>query len=688
MLEENENKIIRLIKLAPAFIIFISAITTFIIIKSNNANFNQHIKEIEQETIQESKKQVKREVERVYDYIDFEKKRVKKEIKRNLKLRVYEAHSIAENIYLQNHGKSKEEIKKLIYDTLKPIRFNSSRGYYFILDSKHIVQMHPISNYLKGKNILRMKDAKGKHLLEEFNKIIEDKGEGFLTWWWTKSNDKINSYEKIGFIKRFEALDLFIVSGEYIKDYEDSLKVDILEKVKNIQFLNNGYIFIFNEDGTLLNHINPSLINSNMFDSKNQKRKETFENLLKSAKSKNQFYTYSTIKPSTGKFSQKTSYVKPFEEWNWIIGSGVYINEINNILSKKKKHLVKNNKNQLYQVLVISLILFTFLIALSIYFSKIIKQRFIKYKTDVKIKNDQLKLLNNTLESKVLLRTEELESINKQLQQTIQDLSKTKEDLSISQKMATLGELVSSITHEINTPLGISLTSISHIEELTKKTKKLFETDEMTEEEFISYLDNTIELSKIITFNLKSTGSLVKSFKTIALDQSFEEQREFFLKEYLEQILLALKSKTKKHNIEIKIVCDKSIVLNTYPNLIFQIITNLINNSILHGFSKNSKGTICIFIEEFDKIIKINYEDNGSGIPPHLINNIFDKYFTTKKGKGGTGLGLHIIQNIVNEHLQGKIEIDTSNKQGVRFVITIPKKIKSITIAKDKTWQS
>ena len=204
--------------------------------------------------------------------------------------------------------------------------------------------------------------------------------------------------------------------------------------------------------------------------------------------------------------------------------------------------------------------------------------------------------------------------------------------------------------------------------------EKAYANEEMSQEDFEKFIKNIKEISNILSINLNNTIDLVKSFKNVAVDQATNEQRTFDIKEYILEILLALKSKTKKTKIDIEVECNENLVLNSYPGYISQILTNLVNNSILHGFDKNEEGKIDIIITDLKENIEIIYQDNGKGIPENLSDSIFNQYFTTKKGKGGTGLGLYIIKELVTNKLNGNIEIGQI-KKGFKIIVNLPKTI-------------
>lgn len=296
--------------------------------------------------------------------------------------------------------------------------------------------------------------------------------------------------------------------------------------------------------------------------------------------------------------------------------------------------------------------------------------------TQLKEISNKLNELNKNLEEEVNKRTielkvtnEELADSNEELQTTICNLEETQKQLVISEKMASLGGLVAGVAHEINTPIGIGITGITHFIEQNKKINKLYKEEEMTEEEFEHFLENSLEIANSINTNLIRTAQLVKSFKQISVDQTTEEKREFILKNYLEEILLSMINTTRKEGINISIDCDENIKIYSCPGSFSQIITNLVFNSIMHGFSDKTNGNITIKATLEDKKLKIIYTDDGKGIKEEDINKIFDPFFTTNRNNGGTGLGLNIIYNIVVSTLKGSITCKSKENEGVEFTI-------------------
>lgn len=315
----------------------------------------------------------------------------------------------------------------------------------------------------------------------------------------------------------------------------------------------------------------------------------------------------------------------------------------------------------------ISQVLFTLANQLStIAYQNILQSRHIH---ELKQSRIEINNLNLSLEQKVEERTVELEESNDELEQTITHLKQTQNQLVEAEKMASLGGLVAGVAHEINTPIGIGLTGITYFLDITEEIEKKYADDTMSQEEFEAYLNTSKELAKQINTNLERTAHLVRSFKQVAVDQTSEEKREFNFKEYLNDIILSLDNVIKQTNLDIEINCKEDIIIKSYPGALYQIISNLILNSIRHAYEQKEKGTIMIDISMENDNINILYKDDGKGISKENLPKIFEPFFTTNREAGGTGLGLNVIYNIVTNNLKGTIKCDSKEGEGVIFAI-------------------
>jgi len=285
----------------------------------------------------------------------------------------------------------------------------------------------------------------------------------------------------------------------------------------------------------------------------------------------------------------------------------------------------------------------------------------------------EILVLNETLEHKVEDRTKKLKESNQELEKSMEKLKKTQDTLIETEKMASLGELVAGVAHEINTPIGLSLTGITHFISTSNKISKLYENDELNEEDFENFIKMSGELATSININLEKTANLVRSFKQVAVDQSSDGKREFELVSYLDEILLSINNITKKSKVTINIDAPKAITIKGYPGVISQVFTNLIMNTLKHGYDNIPATTIDITIKDTDDTIDIEYKDYGKGISEKNLAKIFNPFFTTKRDDGGSGLGLSIIYNLITTKLNGTIQCKSIENEGTTFSIAMPK---------------
>ena len=291
---------------------------------------------------------------------------------------------------------------------------------------------------------------------------------------------------------------------------------------------------------------------------------------------------------------------------------------------------------------------------------------------ELRLSEKKLRHLNEELENRVIKRTEELMKANETLKKTVEELKQTQEQLVESEKMAALGSLVSGVAHEINTPVGIGVTAASHLVEKVEIYKNLYSEGKLRRSDFEELLLVASESSSLMLSNLRKAIKLIKSFKMVAVDQSSDEKREFFLKEYIGETLRSLNHRLKRGNYHVTINCPDDLKLVSYPGAFYQIFTNLIFNTLVHGFKGQKEGKIGFDItEESGKVIMV-FSDNGKGIPDDKIKKIFEPFYTTSRDSGGSGLGLHIVYNIVKGTLKGRIKCESDINIGTRFIIEFP----------------
>lgn len=246
------------------------------------------------------------------------------------------------------------------------------------------------------------------------------------------------------------------------------------------------------------------------------------------------------------------------------------------------------------------------------------------------------------------------------------------DELIEKEKMASLGGLVSGIAHEINTPLGVSVSAASYLKSIYDQLVVQMQNGTMTKSQLIEFLRNLEETANILNTNLYRAAELVKSFKEISVNQITEDLSYFNFKEYVDMILLSLKHEYKNSGHLITVNCNENLVVKSYPGVYAQIFTNLVMNALIHGLKDTEAGEIQIDVQKEEGHLIVQFFDNGLGIPSEALPKIFEPFYTTNRGKGGSGLGLNVVYNLVTGKLNGKITCSSKLGEGTRFTMRVP----------------
>lgn len=283
-----------------------------------------------------------------------------------------------------------------------------------------------------------------------------------------------------------------------------------------------------------------------------------------------------------------------------------------------------------------------------------------------------LRELNDALDERVKERTQTLNQTNEELTAALEAVRRAQGELVRSEKLAALGSLVAGVAHELNTPIGNSVTVAS----------TLVENSEIFAEEMkgalkrsvlLAYVENSRRAAELLLGNLQRAATLVASFKQVAVDQTSEQRRHFYVAEVVDEILAMLQPQLKKRPLEVRKEIEHGLVLDSYPGPFGQVVANLVNNAAIHAFDDGRvKGVIMIEARAHPEGVQLSISDDGVGIPPDHIDRIFDPFFTTRFGQGGSGLGLNIVYNIVSGVLGGKIRVESRPGEGSSFFVLLP----------------
>ena len=643
---KNEQTILMIIKFTPpVFIISMSIVLVLFLYSEFKNTYTQEKNAIEKEFIEANKKVIKQNVDTVYNTIIDMQKNTENKLKESVKQRVYEAHTIATRIYEENKNKDKKTITKMIKDALVDIRFNNGRGYFYIYSLDYKCVLFPLNRRIEGKSFYDFKDGKGKYLTRDIVSQVKAKGEGFMNWHFYKPDDKDTYYKKIGFNKLFEPLGWFIGTGEYVDDFEKDVKTQALEYMSTLKYIDNNYIFALDYDGTYIYHIKKEIIGKIGLSEKGKNSANDVKNsnnvvgkAIELAKTKGEgFMSYVQNKKfDTQKDVRKTSYLRAIDNWNWFIGQGFYDDAFYEGLAQKEIDLENKFHEYMKNVIIFGIILMGALLFISIYISKIIQEKFTKYKKDIKehiLENDKQRAI-----------------------------------LAHQSKMSAMGEMLGNIAHQWRQPLSVvSMISTSY------KAKKELGMEVK--------LDDLLEDMDKINNNVQYLSKTIDDFRDFIKGNN--EIKNFNLKNDTSQFLQLIDSTIKTYNIDVIIdEMSENTMVRGYPNELIQCFINIFNNAKDALIDNNiAEEERYIFISEVvgEDSIKISFRDNAGGIPDDIFPKIFDPYFTTKHQSQGTGIGLHMTYQLIVEGMGGDIkarnvdfEFNGKNYTGAEFEIELP----------------
>ena len=635
MIFQNEKQIINIIKFSPPiFIVSIMILILSILFIENNRTFNAEKRKIEIDYESKNKELIKERVRNTYDFILREQKTTERELKKTLDEALHNAHSIMQNIYKNNQDKTDKEIKKLILDALRDIRFNDGRGYFFIYDKKATNIMHPIVPEFEGVDFSKHKDANGTYIIKEMIELLKHKEKSYYEWYWFKPSNLHKDSKKIGLIQNFKPYNWFIGTGEYLEDYEKGVQEKVLEHIRQLHFSKTGYIFVITYDSIYLSHIRKEFIGQHAVKNNDtQGIKKVISDIVNISKKGEGYYTYiQNKKPGIDVPIKKISYVKGLNNWSWVIGTGFYQDDLQNIIQKKKKEIndkfVEYIKNTISTALLITIIL----LLISIYFSKKLQEKF--------------------------------ESYSKEINHHLEDNTKQQSIMFQQSKMAAMGEMIANIAHQWRQPLSTITTTATGMQ--IQKELNLLD-DNMLDEGLNGINHSAQHLSNTID-DFRNFFSVEKS------------KNKFKVKETIEKALSLVS--VQFHNKEIHIIKDiEEICIDTYENELIQVIVNLLNNARDELIKKEDSQPRLIFIKSYEQnnqaILEVT--DNAGGIPEEIKQRVFEPYFTTKHQSQGTGIGLFMSREIINKNMNGELHVQNKTfsheeiqQVGACFTIKLP----------------
>lgn len=628
MLFENEKKFLNIIKYTPS--IFVLSITIFILTISfldNKKTFEEDKEKIRFEHTKKNEEIIKQRVYEVYNYIKREQECTEQELRKTLKEAIDIANNIIKGIYNNNLDKSEEEIKKLVVDALRNIKFNDGRGYYFIYENSGKNILLPHNEKLEGKNFWNHQDAKGAYIIQDMKRLLSTQNEAFYEWYWYNPKNPDIQRKKIGLVKNLEQFDWFIGTGEYVEEFEKEVQERVLRNIKEVKFGSNGYFFIINYDSIYLSHIKKEYIGQSAIKNNDTVEvKKVIEDMINIAKNGEGFYSYiQNKKPDNNESIRKISFVKGLDNWSWMIGTGFYEDDMQKAINNKKNELDQEFNEYLFKTTIFAFLLIFLLLSISIYFSKKLQEIFKSYQ-----------------------------------------LEKTRQQNIIAQKskMAAMGEMIGHIAHQWRQPLSSISTSATGMK-LQKELNIL---------EDKNLIDGLEQINKSVQYLSQTIDDFRNFYKPN------KNKTEFYVLDTVDKVINLTNSQFSSNGIKI-IKSGENIKINTYENELIQVIINLLNNARDELLKKDFEDEKLIFINVYKKNKKLFLEikDNARGVSTQIIDKIFEAYFTTKNDVEGTGIGLYMSNEIITKSMKGKIsvsniefEYESKKYIGAKFSIILP----------------
>ncbi|MGM0630384.1 MAG: sensor histidine kinase [Pseudomonadota bacterium] len=294
---------------------------------------------------------------------------------------------------------------------------------------------------------------------------------------------------------------------------------------------------------------------------------------------------------------------------------------------------------------------------------------------DLEQRKNELEMRQDKLEREVGQRRaieNTLRQSNQRLESSLNHLRETQQQLIESEKMASLGGLVAGITHDVNTPIGISVTASSYLREKLDTLDQSLLNKELTQAQLKKFIEEGRESLNLLDNNLHRASDLISSFKQVAVDQASDAIRDINLKSYIEDLVQSLQPHLKKTNHQVQLECADDIFIRCPAGALSQIFTNLILNSLRHAFDGIENGVMTISIKLDGETLQVQYSDTGNGLSQEQLNRLFDPFFTTKRDQGGSGLGTHIVRNLVTQTLSGEIRAESEPGEGLSYFFSFP----------------
>ncbi len=604
------------------------------------------------------------EVAHVVEYIDYMIGQTEKRLRTQIRRRVLEAHTLATHLYREYRStRTPQEIQKMITDALRPLRFNSGRGYFFAFDENGIEKLLAVRPEMEGQNILSVTGAKGKYVVRDMLALVREKDKGFYRYTWFKPDAEKKSHPKVSFVKWFAPYGWVIGAGDYIEDMEAQIQREILERVVDLRFGAEGYFFGSTYGGDpLFSNGEITRGTGSVWDLTDPNGVKIIQEQRRVAMENGSgFVRYAWRKLDSPVPSPKISFVMGIDRWKWIIGAGVYLDTVEAAIAETEAALKARLKTNIFKSVLILVALFSLILIWARHISARVAagirtfSDFFGAAATESVPMDPAALHFQEFREMAV-------SANRMLadrKTALDRLQESEARLRQAHKLEAVGTLAGGIAHDFNNILSIIIGNTDLA--LLKAPED-------------SPIHHNLKSIETASFRAKAVVKQLLSFSRTSAAAREPVRLDALVVESVNLLRASLPAA-----IDIKTEIDDGVSpIEADPTQIHQILINLCTNAA--QAMEAGGGALTVGLRETaapDKsgkparLVHLSVADTGHGMDGDIQERVFDPYFTTKEVGKGTGLGLAVVHGIVANH-GGEVHIDSKTGEGTRVTASFP----------------
>lgn len=617
--------------------------------------------QLHQRFYDQEKQRLSLAMDKVFDLVHYERSLAERRLREDIKNRVNEAHSIATHLYDQyKNTLSEQELRKLIRESLRQLRFNSGRGYYFATNMSGIEELFAIRPQLEGTDFLNVRGARGEYVVKDMIEVVKQSGEGYTRYHWIKPNAEGQDFAKIAFVKLFEPYDYFIGTGEYLDDVVAEIKAEVMTRLRAEADMRQEDLIVGRWNGELLL---AGQYGWQMSDARLGNGKISLVNqAIEMAKAKGGFIEFETPGDRTGEAQRRLMYVLGDSRWEWFVGVGVATDQLDKLIEEKRQSLVAEIEKTLFWLVIIALIIIGVIVFSAKRTEKKLRENYLLLKRFFERASEEPFLMNADA-----LNFQEFKEIAESANRMVIARYNAEDEMKKAQEKAeqaarTKSEFLANMSHEIRTPMNavVGMTDLALATDLDKRQREYLTKLKRAASSLLRVINDILDFSKI------EAGKLGI------------EKAPFRIDDVLQNVVSVVGAAAKNKGLEF-VIQQRADVPDEFkgdPLRIEQVLLNLCNNAVKF----TTKGEVVLSIDVEEKrarhhVIKFGVRDTGIGIDQDKLQELFKPFLQADAGMtrayGGTGLGLAITKQLVGL-MEGKIEVSSEKGEGSFFQVSVP----------------